>query len=118
MSGDGPRAGLQMAILLYLHLVERENKLGLSSSCQNIHPGTSLVVQWLRLHAPNAGAPGSIPSQGPRSHMPQLKIPCAATKTWHSQVKKYFFKKHVFPEGLLGLRNQMRCWGYTGDRRA
>ena len=26
--------------------------------------GSSLVVQWLRLHAPNAGGPGSIPSQG------------------------------------------------------
>ncbi|TEA37608.1 hypothetical protein DBR06_SOUSAS5310035, partial [Sousa chinensis] len=33
----------------------------------------SLVVQWLRLHAPNAGGPGSIPGWGPRSHMPQLK---------------------------------------------
>ena len=81
MSGDGSRAGLQMAILLYLHVVERENKLGLSSSCQNIHPGTSLVVQWLRLHAPNAGGLGSIPGQGTRSCMlhlrvliPQLKI--------------------------------------------
>ena len=35
--------------------------------------GTSLVVQWLRLHAPNAGGPGSIPSQGTRSRMPQLR---------------------------------------------
>ena len=26
--------------------------------------GTSLVVQWLRLHAPNAGGLGSIPGQG------------------------------------------------------
>ena len=25
--------------------------------------GTSLVVQWLRLHAPNVGGPGSIPGQ-------------------------------------------------------
>ena len=55
--------------------------------------GTSLVVQWLRLHAPNAGAQGSIPGQGTRSHMPQLKIPCAATKTWHSQINKYFKNK-------------------------
>ncbi|TEA33537.1 hypothetical protein DBR06_SOUSAS3910093, partial [Sousa chinensis] len=53
--------------------------------------GTSMVAQWLGLHAPNAGAPG----QGTRSHMLQLrvrmpqlqrsctlqlkKIPCAAT---------------------------------------
>ena len=34
--------------------------------------GTSLVVQWLRLHAPNAGGLGSIPGQGTRSHMLQL----------------------------------------------
>ena len=31
--------------------------------------GTSLVAQWLRLHTPNAGGPGSIPRQGTRSHM-------------------------------------------------
>ena len=31
--------------------------------------GTSLVVQWLRFHAPNAGVLGSIPGQGTRSHM-------------------------------------------------
>ena len=34
---------------------------------------TSLVVQWLRLRAPNAGDPGLIPGQGTRSHMPQLR---------------------------------------------
>ena len=43
-------------------------------------PGTSLMVQWLRLHASNAGGAGSIPDQGTRSHMPQLKIPHASTK--------------------------------------
>ena len=32
--------------------------------------GTSLVVQWLRIHLPNAGDTGSIPGLG-RSHMPQ-----------------------------------------------
>ena len=67
--------------------------------------GTSLVVQWLRFHAPNAGGPGLIPGQGTRPHipqlracMPQLKIPHAATKkkkilhavtkTQHRQKKK------------------------------
>ncbi|TEA40837.1 hypothetical protein DBR06_SOUSAS19710046, partial [Sousa chinensis] len=30
-----------------------------------------MVVQWLRLHTPNNGGPGSIPGQGTRSHMPQ-----------------------------------------------
>ncbi|TEA35790.1 hypothetical protein DBR06_SOUSAS1110153, partial [Sousa chinensis] len=37
------------------------------------YTGASLVVQWLRLHAPNAGGPGSIPGQGTRSCMPQLR---------------------------------------------
>ena len=31
--------------------------------------GISLVVQWLRLCAPNAGGLGSIPGQGTRSYM-------------------------------------------------
>ena len=40
---------------------------------KHIVEGTSLVVQWLRLLAPNAGGPGSIPDQGTRFHTPQLK---------------------------------------------
>ena len=59
---------------------------------------TSLVVQWLRLHASNVGGLGLIPGQGTISHMPQLeftyhskersKIPHAAAKTWPSQINK------------------------------
>ena len=41
---------------------------------------TSLVAQWLRLHAPNARGLGSIPGQGPRVCMLQLKIPHISTK--------------------------------------
>ena len=37
--------------------------------------------QWLRLHAPNAGGLSSIPGQETRSHMPQLKILHAETKS-------------------------------------
>ncbi|TEA42716.1 hypothetical protein DBR06_SOUSAS1610239, partial [Sousa chinensis] len=33
----------------------------------------SLVVLWLRLHAPNARGLGSIPGQGTRSRMLQLR---------------------------------------------
>ena len=51
------------------------------------------MVQWLRLHAPNAGGLGSIPGQGTRSctlqlraRMPQLKDPHAATKTRRSPI--------------------------------
>ena len=42
--------------------------------------GTSVVLQWLGLHAFNAEGPGSIPGQGTRSHMLQLKITHTATK--------------------------------------
>ena len=57
--------------------------------------GTCLVVQWLRLHAPNIGCPGSISGQGTRCHMsqlrvhmPQLKLLHAATKTQRLSVFK------------------------------
>ena len=53
------------------------------------------MAQWLRLCAPNAEDPGSIPGQGTRSHMlqlsgcvPQLKISRATTKIQWSQIKK------------------------------
>ena len=35
----------------------------------------------VRFRTPNIGGPGSIPGQGTRSHILQLKIPLAATKT-------------------------------------
>ena len=41
---------------------------------------TSLVVQWLRLCAPNAGSLGSIPGQGTRPYMPQFKSSHATTR--------------------------------------
>ena len=40
------------------------------SKQKKIFLGTSLVVQWLRLHTPNAGGPGSITGQGTTSCMP------------------------------------------------
>ena len=43
-----------------------------------------MVVHWLRLSAPNAGGPSSVPEEGTRSHKPPLKIPLATPKTWHS----------------------------------
>ena len=64
--------------------------------------GPSLMVQWLGLHTPRAGGPSSIPGQGTRSHMPQLRvhmlqqrlnIQSASTETQGSQMNKYFFKE-------------------------
>ena len=49
--------------------------------------GTSLVVQWLIAGAYNAGDPGSGPGQRTRSHMPQLKDPCARTNwPWNGRL--------------------------------
>ena len=42
-------------------------------SPQKCCPGTSLVVQWLRLRGPKAEGLGSIPGQGTRSHVSQLR---------------------------------------------
>jgi len=51
---------------------------------------TSLVVQWLRLHASNAGDAGSIPGQGTKIlYAVQLKI---------KVVCFFFFKKASFRE--------------------
>ena len=41
---------------------------------QNWPSGASLVIQWLRLHTPNAGGLDSIPFQGTRSHILQLRV--------------------------------------------
>ena len=49
-------------------------------SPEDAREGTSLVIQWLRLHAPSVGGPGSILGQGTRSHVLQLKSSHAATK--------------------------------------
>ena len=63
-------------------------------------PGTYMVVQWLRLCAPNAGCLGSIPGQGTRSQMlqlragmPQLKILPTTTKTQGSQINEIILLK-------------------------
>ena len=50
--------------------------------------GTSLVVQRLRHRLSKCRVLGSIPGQGTRSHMLQLKISHAATQTWCSQISK------------------------------
>ena len=61
-----------------------------------------MVVQWLRLSAPNARGPGSNPGQGidPTCHgrgyasiKSSKKILRATTKTQGSQINKYCFEK-------------------------
>ena len=57
--------------------------------------GTSLVVQWLRFRAPDAGGLGLIPRQGTRSHMPQLRVHMSQLKILHVATKpnKLILKK-------------------------
>ena len=54
---------------------------------KNKCPGTSLVVQWLRLQASNAGGLGLIPGQESRYHMPQLRVHMPKLKSLHASVK-------------------------------
>ena len=49
--------------------------------------GTSLVAQWLRFLAPNAGGPGSIPGGGTRFHMPQPRVYTPWPKISHASTK-------------------------------
>ncbi|TEA24280.1 hypothetical protein DBR06_SOUSAS26710006, partial [Sousa chinensis] len=51
--------------------------------------GTSLVVWWVRLHAPKTGGLGSTPGQGTRSHMhAATKRSRTSTKSSHAATKK------------------------------
>ena len=70
-------------VALEQHICELEEAVALLLRTVMRWPGTSLVVQWLRLCPPHAGGLGSITDQGTRSHVMQqkLKILPAATKT-------------------------------------
>ena len=57
--------------------------------------GTSLVVQWLRLHALNAQDLGSIPGWGTRFHMPQLRV-LVQLMSLHLKKKKKNKEKRSF----------------------
>ena len=53
-------------------------------------PGTSLVVQWLRCHAPNAGGPGLILSWGIRFHVSQLRVRMPQLRVQMQQLKSLY----------------------------
>ena len=71
------------------------------------------MVQWLELRAPNAGGPGLIPTQGTRSHMPQLRL---------STVNFFFFlrKKEKSQEKQLEkpTRRSIDIWSWTESPKA
>ena len=86
--------------------------------------GTSLAIQWLRISSPNAGGPGSIPGQGTRSHMPQLKILRATTKNedpvrhnldLSNQIKKIVKKKKTHTH--THRQTTSRCLLHAGQMK-
>ena len=64
------------------HIIENINK--------KIEMGTSLVVQWLRLHPSNPGGLGLISGQE-TVLLATTKSLHATAETWHSQINKYIF---------------------------
>ena len=71
--------------------------------------GTSLVVQWLRLHTPNSKGPGLIPSQEIRSHMLQRRPRAAQTNKQTPQTQCFLW--HLLPAGSGAYpRNSSISW--------
>ena len=66
--------------------------------------GASLVVQRLRLHAPNIRGSGSMPGQGTRAHMPQLKDPICLNDTLCSQINILKNKLKIKRQGPYAIK--------------
>ena len=60
--------------MFFIKLRRFSSVAGLLNNFYRECTGTYLVVQWLKLGAPKARGPGSIPGQGTRSHIPQLRV--------------------------------------------
>ena len=57
--------------------------------------GTSLVVQWLRLHMPSAGGPGLIPRQGTRGYKLQPRVQMLQVKILQDTGTKEKKRSHM-----------------------
>ena len=79
-----------------LSLVSRETAAMSISISKSIRGRTPLVVQGLRLHAPNSGAPGSILSQGTRSRLPQLRVRMPQLRPGAVKISGFFFFELIF----------------------
>ena len=66
-----------------------------TSLYNKIHQGTSLVVQWLRLHTPKAGGTGLIP--GRRTKIPHAKTVWLENQNQKSSIiySKKLFAHHI-----------------------
>ena len=72
--------------------------------------GTSLVVYWLRLRAPQAGGLGSIPGQGTRSHIPQLRNPHTQLKILHAATKTQQSQTSIKKKTKMSLDIAKAVW--------
>ena len=73
------------------------------------------MVQWVIFHVPKEGGPGSIPGQGIRSHIPQLRVHMPQLKIpyfIHRSLKHtscHIFT-HFLPTQLLFQGDLKSCW--------
>ena len=80
---------------------------------------TSLVILWLRLCIPNAGGLSSIPSQGTRFHVLQLKDPGTSKLEKKKKKEQEGNPSHEFPATSLALLWPVRSHGiYYGCLQA
>ena len=84
---------------------------------RHCYMGTSRVVQWLILHAPNAGSLGSIPGQGMRSlmlqlrvHMLQPKDPACYNKEQRSSVLQ--LRSGTAKQIKISIKKDTTAWKY------
>ena len=79
-----PPLDLQSWFFLFLRLSLNHS---VSGNLRNLLIGASLVVQWMRPCALNAKEPGSIPDEGTRSHMLQMRLNMLQLKIPHAPRK-------------------------------
>ena len=64
-----------------------------------------MVAQWVRCHTLNAGVAGSIPDQGTRSHMLQLR---SGTVKWKKKKKRRWERGQIFTYEFQPLKNSIQ----------
>lgn len=80
-----PPLDLQSWFFLFLSINSLNHSV--SGNLRNLLIGASLVVQWMRPCALNAKEPGSIPDEGIRSHMLQMRLNMLQLKIPHARRK-------------------------------
>ena len=84
-------------------------EIGVKQILENLLYRTSLVVQGLRLHVPNAGDTGWITGQGTRSHIPQLRVHRLQLRLSAAKEIKINIKKENNPRTSLVVPGLQIC---------